>query len=135
MRAEEWRRWLFDSPSHGEKARYYENHAKKRILDLDLPRQPPEVVKDCKEKRSLQFWCVDRKQVWSRLGDVEAAVKYMYIQNLFTGVPLVSPASVGRSGPLSSSAGSASKCEWLRACVDAVTAVAVFASVPVLALD
>ena len=87
----------------GEKrTRYYKNHAKNKLLDLNLPSQPPEVAKDNRFLRSVQMLCVNRKQIWLRLSDVPWAVKYLYIQALLKGVPLVAPDSAGPSGPASS---------------------------------
>ena len=52
----------------GEKrARYYKNHAKNKLLDLNLPSHPPEVAKDNRLLRSAQMLCVNRKQIWLRL--------------------------------------------------------------------
>ena len=81
-----------------KRARYYKNHAKNHVLNLDIPSLPPEVVRDCREKRSIQLWIVDRRQVWLRISDVPWAVKYLYIQSLLKGVPLIAPESEGPSG-------------------------------------
>ena len=81
-----------------KRARYYKNAAKNRVLDVDVPDQPPEVVKDCRVKRSIQLYIIDRKQIWLRIDDVAWALKYLYIQNLLKGVPLLAPGSAGPSG-------------------------------------
>ena len=100
-----------ETPTRGggaKRARYYRNHAKNHVLNLDLPSQPPEVVRDCREKRSIQLWIMDRRQVWLRMSDVPWAVKYLYIQGLLKGVPLVAPESEGPSGSSPSELASAS---------------------------
>ena len=78
-----------------KRARYHKNSVKGHILDLDIQKDPPEVFKDCREKRSIQLLIEDRRQVWLRLEDVPWAVKYLYIQHLLKGVPLVAPDSQG----------------------------------------
>ena len=78
-----------------KRARYYKNHAKGRILDIDFPKYPPEIVADCREKRSIQLLIATRQQVWLRLEDVPWAVKYLYIQGVLKGVPLVAADSRG----------------------------------------
>ena len=88
----------------GEKrARYYKNHAKHKLLDIDFPRHPPELVKDGKDKRSVRIYIIDRKQVWLQIDDVPWAMKYLYVQNLLKGVPLVAPDSEGPSAAAASS--------------------------------
>jgi hypothetical protein len=85
----------------GVKRRCRKNDAKRRIIDVDIPMHPPEVVAHCMEKRCIQLFIVDRRQVWLRLDDVPWAVKYLYIRNLVKGVPLVPPDSQGPCGPRS----------------------------------
>ena len=88
----------------GEKrARYYKNHAKHKLLNIDFPIRPPELVKDGKDKRSVRMYIMDRRQIWLQIDDVPWAMKYLYVQNLLKGVPLVAPDSEGPSAAASSS--------------------------------
>ena len=82
-----------------KRCRFYKNVAKKKLVSLDLPTVPPEVIKDSRDKRTIQLWIVDRRQVWLRISDVPWAVKYLFIQALLKGVPLIPPDAVGPSGP------------------------------------
>ena len=86
-----------------KRARYHKNHAKHKLLDIDFPRHPPELVKDGKDKRSVRIYIIDRKQVWLQIDDVPWAMKYLYVQNMLKGVPLVAPDSEGPSAAASSS--------------------------------
>ncbi len=38
---------------------------------------------------------VDRQQIWLDSDDVDWAVRYLYVQNLLRGVPLVAPTDAG----------------------------------------
>ena len=56
---------------------------------------PPEIVRNCSARKSILLFIVDRRQIWLRLSDVAWAVKYLYIQSLMKGVPMVAEDSRG----------------------------------------
>ena len=47
--------------------------------------------------RTIQLYVVDRKQVWLDLDDVEWALRFLYMQFVLKGVPVVSPDDAGPS--------------------------------------
>ena len=104
--------WLQDDATgdgnrHGggaKRARYKgKNIAKHWFLEVDLAMHPPEIVRNSDAKKSILLFIVDRRQVWLRLSDVPWAVKYLYIQSLMKGVPMVADDSHGPGGPPPSS--------------------------------
>jgi hypothetical protein len=93
-----------DGDRHGGGAkRARKNSAKHRFLELDLAMHPPEIVRNSSVKKSILLFIVDRRQIWLRLSDVAWAVKYLYIQSLMKGVPMVADDSHGPGGPQPSS--------------------------------
>ena len=60
-----------------------------------MPVRSPEEDPDCTEVRQIRLYVVDRKVVWLHIDDVEWAVRYLYVQNLLKGVPLVLDDSAG----------------------------------------
>ncbi len=86
-----------NAESPAKRARY-KQAVRNQSVDMDLPRQPPEVFGDTREKRSIQLYIVDRRQIWLRIDDVAWAVKYLYTQHLLKGVPLIAPDSTGPEG-------------------------------------
>ena len=93
-----------DGDRHGGGAkRARKNSAKHRFLELDLAMHPPEIVRNSNVKKSILLFIVDRRQIWLRLSDVAWAVKYLYIQSLMKGVPMVADDSHGPGGPPPSS--------------------------------
>ena len=82
--------------SQGQKRmRYFRNPARDSIVTFDVPARCPEEDAHCTEVRQIKLHIVDRKEVWLHVGDVEWAVRYLYVQNLFKGVPLVPDGSAG----------------------------------------
>jgi hypothetical protein len=80
----------------GEKRmRYYENPAKDSICTFDMPVRCPEEDPDPTELRQIKLYVKDRKAIWLHIDDVEWAVRYLYVQNLLKGVPLVADDSPG----------------------------------------
>ena len=63
--------------------------SKRRIVTVDLPEEPPELGGGSSATKSVQLMIVDRRQIWLRLDDVPWAIKYLYTQHMFKGVPLV----------------------------------------------
>ena len=45
--------------------------------------------------RTIQLYVVDRKQVWLDLDDVEWALRFLHMQFVLKGVPVVSPDDAG----------------------------------------
>ena len=69
--------------------------SKRRVVTVDLPEDPPEIVRGPGRTRTIQLMIVDRRQVWLRLSDIGWAIKYLYTQHMFKGVPLVPDDSEG----------------------------------------
>ena len=93
-----------DRDCHGGGAkRARKNIAKHRFLEMELAMHPPEIVRNCSARKSILLFIVDRRQIWLRLSDVAWAVKYLYIQSLMKGVPMVADDSHGPGGPQPSS--------------------------------
>ena len=78
---------------------YYKNLALKKVVPLDMPVRCPEEDPHCTELRTIKVYVEDRKQIWLDLADVEWAVRYLYVQNLLKGVPLISDDSTGPGWP------------------------------------
>ena len=78
-----------------KRTRYYQNHASKKVVTLNMPAQCPEENANCTEVRKIRLYIEDRQQIWLDLEDVEWAVRYLYIQNLLKGVPLIPEGSTG----------------------------------------
>ena len=91
-----------DVNRHGggaKRARYKgKNIAKHRFLEVDLAMHPPEIVRNSDAKKSILLFIVDRRQIWLRLSDVPWAVKYLYVQTLMKGIPMVADDSHGPGG-------------------------------------
>ena len=49
--------------------------------------------------RTIQLYVVDRKQVWLDIDDVEWALRFLYMQYVLKGVPVVSPDDAGPEAP------------------------------------
>ena len=78
-----------------KRARYYRNHSSKQVVTLSMPVRCPEEDPQCEEVRKIRLYIEDRIQVWLDLADVEWAVRYLYVQNLLKGVPLIAEDSTG----------------------------------------
>ena len=76
------------------------NQAKGKILEVEMPVACPEEDPDAVGgKRTVSLFIVDRQQLWLNSNDVDWAVRYLYVQNLLRGVPLVSPTDKGPGSP------------------------------------
>ena len=80
-----------------KRVRYYHNRAKDRIFVTNMPKHCPEKAPDCKERCKITMYVEDRKTIWLCIDDVEWAIRYLYVQHILKGVPLVSPDSQGPS--------------------------------------
>lgn len=78
-----------------KRMRYYKNSARQSVATIDMPARCPEEDPDCTEVRQIKLHVVDRKTIWLHMDDVEWAVRYLYVQNLLKGVPLVPEDSAG----------------------------------------
>ena len=78
-----------------KRARYYKNHVSKQVVTLSMPARCPEEDPNCTKVRNIRLYIEDRVQVWLDLADVEWAVKFLYVQNLLKGVPLIPEDSTG----------------------------------------
>lgn len=82
--------------SHGQtRMRYFRNVARSSIVTFDVPVRCPEEDAERTELRQIKLYIVDRKEVWLHIDDVGWAVRYLYVQNLLKGVPLVPDDSTG----------------------------------------
>ena len=78
-----------------KRTRYYKNHVSKQVVTLSMPARCPEEAPNCTEVHTIRLYIGDRQQVWLDLADVEWAVRFLYVQNLFKGVPLIPGDSTG----------------------------------------
>ena len=78
-----------------KRARYRCNHAKRRIVKVDVAADPPELGDSSGKQRTIKLYITDRRTVWLCLHDVEWALRYLHVQNVLKGVPLVAPDSQG----------------------------------------
>ena len=82
-----------------KRMRYYKNCARERIETFDMPVRCPQEDPNCSEFRKIKVYIQDRKQIWLDIQDVEWALRYLYVQHLLKGVPLVLEDSTG-PGPV-----------------------------------
>ena len=78
-----------------KRARYQKNQAKNRLLTITAPAVCPEEDPMSTSTRTIQLYVVDRKQVWLDIDDVEWALRFLYMQFVLKGVPVVSPDDAG----------------------------------------
>ena len=78
-----------------KRMRYYHNLARDSIATFHMPVRCPEEDPHCTDFRRIRLYVESRKEVWLHLDDVEWAVRYLYMQNLLKGVPLVPDDSSG----------------------------------------
>ena len=62
-----------------------------------VPEYCPEEAPDCKQMRKITMLVEDRKTIWLCTEDMEWAVRYLWVQNMLKGVPLVSADCQGPS--------------------------------------
>ena len=77
------------------RTRYHRNHVSKQVVTLSMPARCPEEAPNCTEVRKIRLYIEDQVQVWLDLADVEWAVRFLYVQNLLKGVPLIPEDSTG----------------------------------------
>ena len=82
-----------------KRMRYYKNYARERIETFDMLVRCPQEDPNCSEFRKIKVYIQDRKQIWLDIQDVEWALRYLYVQHLLNGVPLVPEDSTG-PGPV-----------------------------------
>ena len=82
-----------------KRTRYYKNLVVGKIVPLDMPVRCPEEDPQCTELRTIRVYVENRIQLWLDLADVEWAVRYLYVQNLLKGVPLIPDESTGPGWP------------------------------------
>ena len=78
-----------------KRVRYYRNAAKNSVATFPMLVRCPEEDPECTEVRNIRVHVMDRKVLWLHIDDVDWAVRYLYVQNLLKGVPLVSEDSPG----------------------------------------
>ena len=72
--------------------------AHEQIFTTLLPERPEEEEGIDQPQRKITLYIEDRITVWLALEDVEWAVRYMFLQYMLKGVPLVSADSTGPCG-------------------------------------
>ena len=82
----------------GTRVRYLTNEAKSTIFYTTMPEKPLEEDPHGRVQRKIALYILDRKTIWLALEDVAWVVRYLYVQNMLKGVPLVQPDSTGPSG-------------------------------------
>ena len=65
------------------------------MVSVTAPAVSPEEDPRSTSTRTIQLYVVDRKQVWLDLDDVEWALRFLYMQYMLKGVPVVSPDDTG----------------------------------------
>ena len=60
-----------------------------------MPEFPPEEQPQSTQMRTVALYVVDRKQIWLDIKDIAWAIRFLYVQHWFQGVPAVSPDSTG----------------------------------------
>ena len=78
-----------------KRARYTQNKAKNRLVTVTVPALSPEEDPMSTSTRTIQLYVVDRKHVWLDLDDVEWALRFLHMQFVLKGVPVVSPDDTG----------------------------------------
>ena len=78
-----------------KRIRYYKNHASSTVVTLNVPVRCPEQDPNCTAMRKIRLYITDRRSFWFDLADMEWAVRYLYVQNPFKGVPLFLEDSMG----------------------------------------
>ena len=72
-----------------------QNKAKNRLVTVTVPAVSPEEDPMSTSTRTIQLYVVDRKQVWLDIDDVEWALRFLHMQFVLKGVPVVSPDDTG----------------------------------------
>ena len=72
-----------------------QNKANNRLVTVTAPAVSPEEDPMSTSTRNIQLYVVDRKQVWLDIDDVEWALRFLYMQYVLKGVPVVSPDDTG----------------------------------------
>ena len=78
-----------------KRTHYYRNPVSKQVVTLNMPARCPEEDPYCTEVCKIRLYLEDRVQGWLDLADVEWAVRFLYVQNLLKGVPLIPEDSIG----------------------------------------
>ena len=77
---------------------YYKNFAKSRVVYTNMPEKTPEEDPTGKEQRRIALYIQDRLTIWLDIHDVPWAVRFLYVQNMLKGVPLLQGDSSGPGG-------------------------------------
>ena len=78
--------------------RYAKNKAKTKIVYAKVRELTPEEDPNGTEKRRICLFIDDRKTIWLDIEDVPWAIRFLYVQNMLKGVPLVQDESTGPGG-------------------------------------
>ena len=79
----------------GSRNRYVTSEAKATIFYTTMPEKPLEEDPNGTVERKIALYIQDRVTIWLALEDVAWAVRYLYVQNMLKGIPLVQPDSTG----------------------------------------
>ena len=78
--------------------RYYRNVAKGTIFYTNVPECTAEEDPTQREQRRIALYILDRRTIWLDLDDVAWAVRFLYVQNMLKGVPVVQADDDGPGG-------------------------------------
>ena len=80
---------------NGSRERFYKNVAKSTIFYTEMPEKTPGEDPNGTAKRVIALYIHDRQTIWLAIEDVPWAVRFLYVQNMLKGVPLVQSDSTG----------------------------------------
>ena len=81
----------------GDRNYYLDSVAKSKVFYADVPAKTREEDPNGTEMRKIALYIQDRVSIWLDIDDVPWAVRFLYIQNLLKGVPLIHSDSTGPS--------------------------------------
>ena len=87
-----------------KRMRYYKNTYKNKVVEMEVDIDPRELVghPEYQEgKKQVRMFIADRQQLWLDIAELPWAVRYLWVQHLLKGVPLVAPDDAGPSGETS----------------------------------
>ena len=83
-----------------DRNRYFHNHCKGKVLEIDMREKAPEACPRDKTKRTIRLFCENRMTIWLCIDDAEWAVKYLRDQLDAKGVTHVPDDDTGPGGRL-----------------------------------
>ena len=97
--AHQWDTTIAGTRGQGaHRARYFQNHCKGKIMEIEMPAKAPEMYPQCKEVRRVRVYCESCMTVWLSVDDAAWAIEYLRDQLQFKGVPSVDGGDTGPAG-------------------------------------